>query len=69
MKAKNISPVPGNNAALTIDMDLQRVAQQSLAEVVSSIDSASGGSVVAIDLICGELVGCCNLSYIFARKL
>lgn len=55
-ESENISPVPGNNAALTIDMDLQRVAQQSLAEVVSSIDSASGGSVVAIDVNSGELL-------------
>ncbi len=54
--SENISPIPGNNAALTIDMDLQRVAQDSLAEVVSGIPSASGGSVVAIDVQNGGIL-------------
>ena len=56
VESENISPIPGNNAALTIDMDLQRVAQNSLASVISEMDSASGGSVVAIDVNNGEVL-------------
>jgi cell division protein FtsI (penicillin-binding protein 3) len=48
-------PVPGANVALTIDRDVQWVAQQAIAEQVRKTKSRSGDAVV-LDVRTGELV-------------
>ena len=60
--------VPGDNAMLTIDVDLQKVAEKSLAERIESIKDTSwtkadnagkdvgGGSVVVEDVETGEIL-------------
>lgn len=60
--------IPGDNAMLTIDIDLQRVAEKSLAERIESIKDTSwtkadkagndvgGGSVVVEDIETGEIL-------------
>ncbi len=65
----NATPAtPGNNAILTLDMDVQRVAEKSLEENILKIRaqgmdstdkrgaSAGGGAVVAIDVNTGETI-------------
>lgn len=62
----SISPEPGNNVILTIDKDLQRVAEQSLKTRINEIIQADngtrggydakGGSAVAIDVNSGEIL-------------
>ncbi len=58
-------PVSGNTVLLTIDKDLQKVAEKSLKENIISIAAtseygqghdASGGAVVAVDLNSGEIL-------------
>ena len=63
-----VPAVPGNNAVLTIDLDLQRVAEESLERTITSIREsgerradkrgaeAKSGAVVAIDVNTGELL-------------
>ena len=59
---------PGNNIVLTIDADLQREMQNSLAATISSIDASSGGNAdkgagctsgaaVAVSVKSGEILG------------
>ena len=49
-------PQPGNNCILTIDLDVQKAAEDSLAETLSSIDGAGGGAAVAIDVNSGQVL-------------
>lgn len=61
-------PQPGDNCFLTIDLDLQEVAEQALAETIEGIRKkgaasrtgagadAEGGAVVAIDVNTGEIL-------------
>lgn len=61
-------PIPGNNVVLTIDMDLQKVAEQSLDDVMAQLRSgeikgrkpsypyATRGAAVAIDVKTGEIL-------------
>lgn len=63
-----IAAVPGNNAVLTIDYDLQKTAEEALASTISAIKAkgaksddkagadAGGGAVVAIDVNTGEVL-------------
>jgi len=60
LSSENVDPIPGNNATLTIDMDLQKVAENALRNVISGIDSAGAGSVVALDVNSGEILAIAN---------
>lgn len=63
-----VPATPGNNAVLTLDLDLQRVAQASLEATIANIRqagerradrrgaAAKSGSVVAIDVKTGEVL-------------
>ncbi len=48
-------PIPGNDVILTIDAELQDIAEQSLAETVKEFE-AQGGDVVFLDPRTGELL-------------
>lgn len=48
-------PVPGNNVVLTIDAELQDIAEQALAETVAEFD-AQGGDVLFLDPRTGEIL-------------
>lgn len=48
-------PVPGNDVVLTIDAELQDIAEQSLAETVREFD-AEGGDIVFLDPRTGEVL-------------
>ena len=48
-------PVPGNDVVLTIDAELQDIAEQSLAETVREFE-AEGGDVVFLDPRTGEIL-------------
>lgn len=59
------SPVPGNSVMLTLDMDLQKVGQDSLQQEIEWLQAngktgegkeATAGSVVAIDVKTGEIL-------------
>ena len=62
------APQPGDNCFLTIDLDLQEVAEQALAETIEGIRAkgaasrtgagadAEGGAVVVIDVDTGEIL-------------
>jgi len=63
-----ISAIPGNDAVLTIDYDLQKIAEDALEETIANIKQkgaasadkagadAGGGAVVAIDVRTGEIL-------------
>lgn len=58
-----VAPIAGNNALLTIDADVQRAAEQSLADTIAGLRSgissgnqAAAGSCVAIDVNTGEIL-------------
>lgn len=58
---ESIAPIPGYNAVLTIDINLQRVAEESLARTLQSITDAGrytteGGAAVVIDIATGEIL-------------
>jgi cell division protein FtsI (penicillin-binding protein 3) len=48
-------PVPGNDVVLTIDAELQDIAEQSLAETVKEFD-ALGGDIIFLDPHTGEIL-------------
>ncbi len=50
------APVPGNNCILTIDIGLQKVAEDSLAEHLTALAGAEGGAAVVIDVNSGEVL-------------
>lgn len=59
------APVPGNNVYLTIDSDLQKVAEESLADTITNIQkgtyghsypNAKVGAVVVTDIHSGEIL-------------
>lgn len=49
-------PQPGNNCILTIDLDVQKAAEDSLASTLSEIEGAGGGAAVAIDVNSGQVL-------------
>lgn len=67
-KKTEVAAIPGNNAMLTIDIDLQRVAEQTLKDTIEKIKADSirknnnagadvgGGSVVVQDVNTGEIL-------------
>lgn len=52
---ENIDPIDGKNARLTIDRDLQALAERALADRVKEAD-AEGGDVVVMDPITGNIM-------------
>ncbi|WP_432617295.1 penicillin-binding transpeptidase domain-containing protein [Butyricicoccus sp.] len=50
----------GNNVILTIDANLQKVAEQSLAQRCQSISGAKGGAAVVVDVRNGEILALAN---------
>ena len=50
----------GNNVVLTLDINLQKVAEESLARQCRSISGARGGAAVAIDVTNGEILALAN---------
>ena len=62
-----IEPQAGNNVELTIDINLQRVAEEKMAEVVAQLQAAGGDgsdvegmAVVAIDPGTGDVLACAS---------
>lgn len=62
-----VAPIAGNDAMLTIDIDIQRAAEASLAETITSLQNsnsrgsgASAGAVVAVDVNNGEVLALAN---------
>ena len=57
---ESVDPVPGNSVILTLDLDLQLAAEESLKKAVDSTKSSSssknGGAVVAVDVNSGEIL-------------
>jgi cell division protein FtsI (penicillin-binding protein 3) len=49
-----VAPTPGHSVVLTIDQDLQEIAERALGEAVSRL-GASGGDVVVLDPHSGEV--------------
>lgn len=55
-------PVPGNNVILTLDLELQKIAEESLAQIIQSMSTnpesygASAGAVVVVDVNSGEIL-------------
>lgn len=54
-------PVPGREVALTIDMDLQAVAEDVLRDAVAST-SARGGDLVVTDPVTGEILAIASVA-------
>ncbi len=59
----SVPAVPGNDVILTIDLELQKVAEQSLAQIIRNISSGGGnghdadsGAVVVEDIHTGEIL-------------
>lgn len=50
------APQPGNNCVLTLDLELQKTAEDSLKNTLSSIRGSGGGAAVAIDVNSGEVL-------------
>lgn len=50
----------GNNVVLTLDLNLQKTAEESLARQCSSISGARGGAAVVIDVKNGEILALAN---------
>lgn len=50
----------GNNVVLTLDLDLQAVAEQALAQRCRSIPGAGGGAAAVIDISNGEILALAN---------
>ena len=58
----------GNNVILTIDANLQKVAEQSLARRCQSIGGAKGGAAAVVDVRNGEILALANYpTYDLAR--
>lgn len=55
-------PVPGNNVILTLDLELQKIAEDSLAQTIQSMSTnpeslgANAGAVVVVDVNNGEML-------------
>ncbi len=54
--AEGKKPQPGNNCILTIDLDLQKALEDSLARELSKNPDAKGGAAVAIDVNSGQVL-------------
>ncbi len=52
----SVQPSPGNNVALTLDLDVQQAAEDGLADLVTSLDGATGGACVVLDISDGGIL-------------
>jgi penicillin-binding protein 2 len=50
-----LSPVPGSELRLSLDVNLQRAGEQALAQAVNSIPDPDGGAFVAMNPVNGEV--------------
>lgn len=53
-------PRAGDNVVLTLDIELQKVAEESLARVLSNIETARGGAAVLMKVDTGEVLAAAN---------
>ena len=54
------APQPGDNVITTLDIELQKVAEDSLAKVVSQISGARGAAAVVVKVDTGEVLAAAN---------
>jgi cell division protein FtsI/penicillin-binding protein 2 len=54
------SPVAGNSVVLTIDADLQRIAERALEQAVRK-HLANGGCVIVVDPVCGDILAMASM--------
>lgn len=54
------APQPGDNVITTLDIELQKVAEESLARVISQISGARGGAAVVVKVDTGEVLAAAN---------
>lgn len=54
------APRAGDNIVLTLDIELQKVAEESLARVLSGIETARGGAAVLMKVDTGEVLAAAN---------
>lgn len=54
------APQPGDNVITTLDIELQKVAEDSLANVLSQISGARGGAAVVVKVDTGEVLAAAN---------
>lgn len=57
---ETVAAQSGNNVVLTLDLGLQKVAEESLARQCRSISGAGGGAAVVIDVKNGEILALAN---------
>jgi len=60
---EQVDPVDGENIVISIDIDIQRVAQEQLTQVIQTW-SAGDGCVVVMQPETGELLACCSTPYL-----
>lgn len=53
---EELSPQPGNNVVLTLDIALQEVVENALADGIASLDGAEGGAAVVLDVSNGDVL-------------
>ena len=63
------APQPGNNVITTLDLDLQKAAEDSLANTLSAIPGAGGGAAVAMDVNTGEVLAMASYPTIPLRRM
>ena len=54
------APQPGDNVITTLDIELQKVAEESLERVISRISGARGGAAVVVKVDTGEVLAAAN---------
>ena len=54
--AEDILPTAGNDVILTIDLNLQKVSEDALEEIIKANKDALGGAVVVMDVNSGEVL-------------
>ncbi len=59
-ESETVEAQSGNNVVLTLDINLQQVAEESLAAQCQSISGARGGAAVVIDVSNGEVLALAN---------
>lgn len=60
---ERVEPVDGENIVISIDCDIQRVAQEQLTKVIETWQ-AGDGCVVVMQPETGELLACCSTPYL-----
>ncbi|MCD8331031.1 MAG: penicillin-binding protein [Oscillospiraceae bacterium] len=53
---EELSPQPGGNVVLTLDIDLQEAVENALADVIANLDGAEGGAAVVLDVSNGDVL-------------